>query len=333
MAAASSSGGRAARRAPAPAAALPPRRQALQRLDALEIFVKVAELASFTAAADQLGVPKARVSTTVQQLERELGTRLLHRTTRKVQPTPDGEAFCERCKALLGDVDELQALFLGTPQALQGRVRIDMPVGVANNLVIPALPAFLAAHPQLEVELCSTDRRVDLVREGFDCVLRVGEVGDGSFVARRLGTLEQINCASPAYLKRHGRPRRLEDLAKHRIVHYAATPGTRPDGFEYHDGQAWRMWPMQGAVTVNNAQAYDAACRAGLGIIQAPAVGLRRWVRSGDLAEVLPRHRARPLPVSLLYAGPRHVSRRLQAVMAWIEQVLAPYLDEGAKRA
>jgi DNA-binding transcriptional LysR family regulator len=168
------------------------------------------------------------------------------------------------------------------------------------------------------------------VREGFDCVLRIGEVGDGAFVARRLGHFAQINCASPAYLAAHGTPRQLADLAQHRLVHYAATAGARPSGFEYHDGQGWRSWPMRGALTVNNVQAYEAACRAGLGLVQAPRVGLQRAVQRGELVELLPQHRARPLPVSLLYAGPRHASPRLRAVMAWLEQTLRPQLDDDS---
>ncbi|WP_288012703.1 LysR family transcriptional regulator, partial [Diaphorobacter sp.] len=170
--------------------------------DRMHIFVRVAELASFTQAAEALGIPKASASTAVQQLETQLGTRLLHRTTRRVQLTQDGQAYYERCKDLLADVDELQSMFQHPDGAgLKGRVRIDMSTGMARNVVVPRLPELLARHPGLEVELSSTERRVDVVREGFDCVLRTGAVVDSSLVARPLGLARLVNCASPAYLR------------------------------------------------------------------------------------------------------------------------------------
>ncbi len=239
----------------------------MNRLDAMQTFVRVAELGSFTRAAEGLDLPKASVSTAVQQLEAALGTRLLHRTTRRVELTQDGRAFYERAKDLLDDMDELQALFQRGAQALRGRLRVDMPSGVARNFILPRLPQFLEAHPQLELELSSTDRRVDLVREGFDCVLRVGTLGDSSLIARPLGAFRIANVASPAYLRRHGVPQTLEDLAGHRLIHYVPTLGARPDGFEVREGQGHRSLPMAGALTVNNAEAYQGACLAGLGII------------------------------------------------------------------
>ena len=203
------------------------------RPELLQIYARVAELASFTQAADSLGLPKASVSQAVQQLEASLGTRLLLRTTRRVQTTPDGQLFYERCKDVLADVDELQSMFQQGSQALRGRLRVDMPSGVARQQVLPRLNEFLAAHPLLDVELSSTDRRVDLVREGFDCVLRVGQLEDSALVARPLGHLVQINCASPAYLAAHGIPRTLEDLVNHKLVHYVPTLGAKPVGWEY----------------------------------------------------------------------------------------------------
>lgn len=296
------------------------------RLDLLQIFVRVAELASFTQAADTLGLPKARVSTAVQQLESALGTRLLHRTTRRVQTTQDGQAFYERCKDLLAEADELQAMFQQGTQSLRGRLRVDMPVLVARDQLLPRLPAFLARHPGLELELSSTDRRVDLVREGFDCVLRVGTLHDSGLVARPLGALRQINCASPAYLAEHGTPRRLADLARHKLVHYVPTLGGRPTGFEYMENGQVRTLAMDGALTVNSTEAYQAACLAGLGIIQAPATGLASLVSQGLLVEVLPKLRAPPLPVALLYANRRNVPARVQVFMAWLQEALGPYL-------
>jgi DNA-binding transcriptional LysR family regulator len=296
----------------------------------MHIFTRVAELASFTQAADALGLPKASVSNAVQQLESTLGTRLLHRTTRKVQLTQDGQAFYERSKDLLADMDELQTMFQqqGT-QSLRGRVRVDMSTGLARNAVIPRLPELLQAHPLLEVELSSTERRVDLVREGFDCVLRAGTVVDPGLIARPLGGLRMVNCASPAYLKAHGHPQTLADLAAHHLVHYVTTLGAKSGGFEYSDGDSNapdHNLPMQGAVTVNNAEAYTAACLAGLGLIQAPAVGVRDLVARGQLVEVLPRHVASPMPLTLLYANRRNLSKRVRVVMDWLAAVMHAHL-------
>jgi DNA-binding transcriptional LysR family regulator len=304
----------------------------MDQLEAMRVYARVAELASFTRAAQVLGWPKASVSTAVQRLEAQLGTRLLQRSTRRVHLTPDGQLYLERCRELLAELDELQQLFRPQAAGLQGRLRVDMPTGTARAVVVPRLPEFLARHPGLHIELGSTDRRVDLVGEGYDCVLRVGALEDSSLVARPLGRLAQLNCASPAYLEAFGTPRTLEDLQHHRLVHYAIGLGARGAGFEYVDPAtgAARSLPMEGCLTVNNAQSYEAACLAGLGLIQAPDVALRPHLEAGRLVEVLPGWRAAPLPVTLLYANRRHVARRLQAFMAWLEEVLRPYLLEAA---
>ena len=297
-------------------------------LDTLRIFVKVAELASFTQAADQLGLPKAKVSTRVQQLESQLGTRLLQRTTRTVRLTPDGEALMERAQALLAEADEMQAMFQQSPSALRGRLRVDLPIMLARQLVIPHLPEFIAAHPLLEIELSTTDRRVDLVHEGFDCVMRIGQLGDSGLIARRLGELPLANLASASYLAAHGVPHTLEDLGRHRLVRYAASLGSAAGGWEYRDGDAWLQQPMKSVITVTNTDAYEAACIAGLGLIQAPRIGLDAMRTHGDIVELMPDFAARPMPVWLLYPHRRHLAKRVQAFMDWLVQVLAPHLAQ-----
>lgn len=295
-------------------------------LDAMRIFARVAEMASFTRAAESLAIPKATASTAVQQLESTLGTRLLHRTTRKVQLTHDGQAYYERCKDLLADLDELQSMFQQGPNALRGRLRVDMPTIMARNTVIGRLPEFMATHPLIEVELSCTDRFVDLVREGFDCVVRVGVVADGPLVARRLGSYRMINCASADYIRRHGMPRTLEDLARHQLIHYVSSLGARSPGWEYPTAAGYATLPMPGALTVNNTEAYMAACLAGLGLIQSPAHGLMPWIERGELVDVLPEYLAEPMPVTLLYANRRNLPKRVREFMAWLAEVLAPSL-------
>ena len=308
----------------------------MNQLEAMQVFVRVAELGSFTQAAESMGLPKARVSDAVQQLEALLGTRLLHRTTRKVQMTQDGQVVYERSRDLLVDFDEMQTLFRDDRSGLRGRLRVDMPLAVARDVVLPRLPEFLQAHPALEIELSSTDRRVDLIREGFDCVLRVGTLADSSLIARPIGEYRMLNVASPAYLERYGTPRTIVDLAGHRLIHYVPTLGGRSPGFEYVDPEApagsvaTLFQPMAGALTVNNSDSYLTACLAGLGIIQSPEVGLRRWIAKGKLVEVLPDYRPSPMPVSLLYANRRHMPKRVQIFMNWMERLVRERLGEGA---
>lgn len=299
-------------------------------LHELRVFARVADLGSFSRAADQLGLAKGRVSAAVQHLEVQVGARLLHRTTRQVRLTPDGELFLERCKELLADAEQLQGLFQPAATGLKGRVRIDLPLSFARELVLPRLPGFLAEHPLLEVGISTTDQRVDVVREGFDCVLRVGQLADSDLVARPLGALRMVNVASPEYLRVHGTPKTLADLAQHRVVHYAARLGTQGAGWEYEEGGAVRLLPMKTSVVVNGTDAYQAACLAGLGFIQAPARGTRALVEAGRLVEVLPRHVAPAMPVSLLYPHRKHVPARVQAVMQWLEGVIREELEPGA---
>lgn len=294
----------------------------MNQLDAMRVYLRVAELASFTQAADSLGLPKASVSAAVQQLETALGTRLLQRTTRRVQVTQDGQLYYQRCKDLLADMEDLQSLFR-SGSALTGRIRVDMPSGLGADYVVPRLSEFLEAHPGVEVELSSTDRRVDLVREGFDCVIRVGNVADTNLFARPIGQLPILNCVSAAYARRQGVPESLEDLAEHQLVHYVQNLGGSSAGFEYVDADGKEhSIPMPGALTVNNAQAYTAACLAGIGLIQSPQHVVRNLISSGALVEVLPAYRCAPMPITLLYANRRHLPRRVRAFMDWVAEVL-----------
>jgi len=297
------------------------------QLDALRIFVKVAELGNFTRAGEHLGLSKARASIRVREIEAELGTRLLQRSTRAVRLTPDGEQFLVRARRLVLDAEALGSMFQA-PSSLRGRVRLDLPVNFARGLIIPRLPELFAAHPQLELELSSTDRRVDLVREGFDCVLRIGTLADSGLAARRLGVLPMINCASPAYLVKYGTPRTLDDLQQHLLVHYSLSFGADAPGFEYRDGARYREMPMRSIVTVNSADSYLGACVAGLGIIQTPRTGMRESLATGALLEILPEFPCRPMPVSLVHGHARNVPKRVRAVMNWLAQLLAPHLEQ-----
>lgn len=301
----------------------------MHTVEAMRIYVRIVELGGFTRAAESLAIPKASASNAVHQLEKMLGAQLLHRTTRRVVATQDGGVFYAHCKALLADLDEVAHLFHEGGVALRGRLRVDMPAGLAR-FIVPRLPEFLRAHPQLAFELSTSDRRVDLVRDGFDCVLRAGAPPDDHVVARQLGTLAVANCASPDYLARHGTPRSLDDLDNHFIVQFASGFASTAQGFEHAQGRGWATRPMRALITVDSADAYEWACIAGLGIIQSPRVLMQAHFDAGTLVEVLPEHPSEPMPVCLMYAHSRTPNRRLQAFQGWITTVLADHLEPPA---
>lgn len=298
----------------------------MDRVAAMRIFMRVAELQSFTQAADSLSLPKATVSTSVQQLEALVNVRLLHRTTRRVQLTPEGTSFYERCQDLLSDLDEVESMFRTDSAQLRGKIRVDMTVPMARHLIIPRLPEFLEAHPEVEIELSSTDRRVDLIREGMDCVIRVGKALEPGVMERELGQMTLVNCASPAYLAQYGTPHTLADLKGHFLIHYVQYLGARPEGFEYFDGEKYRELKLPSRMTVNNIDAYQAACLAGLGIIQCPVQGVRSHLENGTLVAILPELCAEPMPLKLVYPYRRRQAKRVRAFMDWLEPIVKGYL-------
>jgi len=294
----------------------------MDRIDRLNIFVRVVQCASFTRAAESLGLPRSSVSAAVIELENRIGARLLHRTTRKVAPTLDGIAFHERCLRLLADVEETENLFLQSDARASGRLKVDVPGRIGRLIVAPALPAFLENFPGIDIELGMTDRPVNLVEEGVDCVLRVGELDDSALVARPIGRLALINVASPAYLQQHGTPRSPDELNRHWAVTYASPSSGRVEPWEWQENDSTRTLPMRGRVTVNSAEGSIACCLAGLGLIQIPAFDVQRHLRAGELVEVMPNHRAAPLPMTLLYPHRRHLSQRVRVFADWLAERL-----------
>ncbi|KQN63317.1 LysR family transcriptional regulator [Erwinia sp. E602] len=298
----------------------------MDKIQAMRLFVRVAEMQSFTRAAESCGLPKGSLSRQIQALENHLGSRLLHRTTRRVQLTQDGMVYFERCRDVLATLEEMDSLFQHDPATLSGRIRVDMPVSLASQYLMPLLPDFMRNYPGIELDLSSSDRRVDVVREGFDCVVRVGMLEDSGLIARPLGTLTQINCASPDYLARFGTPTTLESLSLHAMVHYSQQPGLQPEGFEYYDGKFTQLIKTGGVITVNSTETYRAACIAGLGIIQVPKVGVQSALQEKKLVEVLPLFRARPMPVSLLWPHRRNLAKRVHVFIEWLSLALKRYV-------
>ena len=294
----------------------------LDRIELFRIFTRVVDCASFTRAAQTLALPRSSVSAAVQTLEERLGARLLHRTTRRVAVTQDGAAFYDRCQRLIADVEEAEGLFRQAPTQPEGRLRIDVPGRIGRLVLAPALSGFLERYPGIDIDLGMTDRAVNLVEDGVDAVLRVGTLAESGLIARPMGTLSLINVASPAYLARHGVPRRPEDLPAHWAVPYASPSTGRVEAWEWLDQGRLRRMTLRSRVTVNSAEGSIACCLAGLGLIQIPEYDVRQHIEAGDLVEVMPGHRAEPMPMALLYPHRRHLSRRLQVFTAWLDEVL-----------
>lgn len=294
----------------------------VDRIDLFRVFARVVECANFTRAADTLGLPRSSVSAAIQELEGRIGARLLHRTTRKVSPTQDGAALYERCLRLIADVEETENLFRQTSVGPSGVLRVDVPGRIGRLIIAPALPEFLVAFPNINIELGLTDRAIDLVEERVDCALRVGKLQDSGTIARPIGNLPLINVASPLYLSQRGTPRTPGDLATHQVIHYASPSSGRIAPWEWLDGETVRTLTTQGRVSVNSAEAYIACCLAGLGLIQIPAYDVQQHLRAGELIEVMPEYRAAPMPMTLLYPHRQHLSRRVQVFADWLEALL-----------
>lgn len=302
----------------------------MDRLQTMDVFVRVAELGSFTAAADRLHLPRSTVSDAIQSLEKHLQTRLIHRSTRRLHLTSDGESYLGWCRQLLGEIEETEARYRGPARQPRGRLRVDMPTRIASRLVVPALPGFLDAFPDIELELMASDRQVDLAGEGVDCALRVGPLRDSGLVARPLGRLVQGNFASPAYLASHGEPHVPADLEAQVAVNYILPGNGRVDHWEYAERGRTRVVALRSRVSANNAETYIACAIAGLGLIQIPRYDAQSHVDAGELVEVMPGYRAPDLPVNLVYPHRRHLSGRVRVFAEWLEGVLGGIAESPA---
>lgn len=295
-------------------------------VDQLRIFGRVAHSGGFTQAAAQMDLPRPTVSLAVQQLESRLGVRLLNRTTRRVSLTQEGELLLERALALVADADELESQFRASGSALSGRLRVDMPSRVARRVVAPALPAFFERFPGIDLVLGSSDMLIDLVQEGVDCALRVGGLHPSSLVARPMGQLRVVHCASPAYLARHGTPRSPADLPAHLAVNYIAPTLGKAAPWEWMEDGKLHATHMNSRVSVNNAECYIACCLADQGLIQIPVFDVSEHLAKGELIEVLQPWPAPDMPVHLVYPHRRHLTARVQAFGNWLAEIMAAQL-------
>ncbi|MGO4504578.1 MULTISPECIES: LysR substrate-binding domain-containing protein [unclassified Dyella] len=295
----------------------------MDRLQAMRVFTRIVEMGSFTRAADDLSLPRATLTHTIKRLEEHVGAHLLQRTTRQVRPTRDGEVYYNHCVRLLADLDAVEADFREAAAVPKGRLRIDLASSLARLVLIPALPEFLARYPKIELDIGTSDRFIDLVREGVDCVLRAGDLPDSTMVGRRVANLSQATVASVAYVQRHGMPQTLADLQNgHVAVDWASPTTRRTSPLEFMVGKRMREVTLPAPIVVSGTEAYLACCEAGLGIAQFPRYRVDEALASGTLIELLPAMPPPSFPISVLYQSQRQLPLRLRVFIDWIVEVM-----------
>lgn len=291
----------------------------MDRFQEMQIFTRIVERRSFTVAAEELHLPRASVTNAIKRLEHRVGTRLLDRTTRVVAPTLDGQAYYTRCVRLLADLSEMENVFTRGDPA--GVLRVSMHPTLASHYVIPALPRFLDRYPAIELHMVECDRITELVRDGVDCVLRVGPVPDTAMVAHQLTQLSLVTCASPIYLNRYGRPATLEALERHHAINFMLPDTARAKPFEFMIDGVLRQIFLPGAVTVTAPGIYLANAIAGLGIVQLPRHRAEHDLRNRKLEILLPHLPPPPLPVYVLYPQSRQLSPRVRVFVDFLKDL------------
>jgi LysR family transcriptional regulator, regulator for bpeEF and oprC len=297
----------------------------MNKLQAMEVFVQVVDAGGFTRAAEHLQLPKATVSTLIQSLESALTVKLLNRTTRQVSVTADGAAYYERCLRILSDVREAEESVSRTRLSPSGRLRVDAPTSLASEIIIPALPDFFARYPDIKLELGCSDRPIDLIEEGVDCAVRAGNLTDSSLIARRVGILDFITCATPGYLAKYGRPSHPSELARHRCINYfSSKTGKIYDWAFSRDGERIEV-PLPGDLAVNDSNAYTSAGLTGLGIALMTRFTLAPYLADGRLELLLEDWSSDPVPLQVVYPQNRHLSAKVRVFVEWIAELFTSH--------
>lgn len=303
----------------------------MDRFDAMLAFARVVEAGSFTKAASTLHMSKTTVTQLVQQLEARLRVRLLNRTTRQVHVTADGAAYYERVLKLLADMDDAETSLSAASATPRGRLRVDVPSPLARMILIPALPAFHARYPDIQLDMGVSDRIVDVISENVDCVVRGGELKDQSLMARRVGDLQLGVFAAPSYLQRAGAPAHPRDLedTHHRIVGYLWQRLGKAFPYAMHrDGECVQVHGRY-VLAVDDGNAYLAAGLAGMGVLWLPEYMARAHVANGELAPLFQDWRLDPMPLTIAFAPNRHVSAKLRVFIDWVVELMGQYVPPG----
>lgn len=290
----------------------------MDRLDSMRLFTRVVDRRSFTQAANDLGIPRSTATQVIRQVEERLGVRLLLRTTRTVRPTLDGEAYYRRCLSILDDVEDAEGAFRGaTPK---GILRVEVQGTIARHFLMPGLPDFFARYPEIEIAMSESDRWVDVVREGVDCVLRYGALQDSDLVTRTVTLLPRMTCASPGYLDRYGAPQTIEDLTHHRAVGLRSMTTGAITPFEFLTASGPRRVEVAAPFSVTGTETFLDGVRLGLGLAQMPLFHIERDLAAGRLVQVLPDEPLQPGPVSVLYPRNRQLAPRVRLFIDWVVQ-------------
>ncbi|MFJ3370181.1 LysR family transcriptional regulator [Pseudomonas sp. NPDC086251] len=292
----------------------------MELLQSMRLFARLAELGSFTKAAESLAIGRPQVTRYIQELESSLGVRLFQRTTRKVTLTPEGERFYERVQDILGSIAAATSMFDRSGATLGGRLRIDVPTAFAQVELIDSLKEFTSAFPAINLVLGVTDRTVDLVGEGIDCALRIGELPNSTLIARPIGMATMVTCAAPSYLREHSEPKRLEDLAAHQGVNFLSGHSNRTLPWHFTVEGQDKAYISNAGITVTESHAYVQCGVAGFGIIQAPGIAVARYLSSGALVEILTPYRPAPRPVTVLYPSRTHIAPQVQVFIEWLQE-------------
>ena len=296
----------------------------MDKLGAMKTFVRVVEAGTFTKAADSLGIPKAQVTRLVQLLEGELKTLLLNRTTRRVTVTTEGAAYYERAQRVLEEIEEIESSMAHARTNPRGRLRIDVMSPIANLVLVPAMAEFCARYPDIEIDIGVNDRLIDLIGDNVDCVLRAGEVKDQSLVARRVGEIRRVLCASPVYLKRVGVPQQPSDLERdpHRVITYFPRGSERLNYVLRRGDERYELL-ARSTIAVSDSTTLLAAGLAGLGVTLSATFMAAPHVAAGSLQIVLPDWSAGVAPLYVVYPPNRHVSAKLRVFIDWVAELFA----------
>lgn len=286
----------------------------------MQTFAAVADAGSFVRAAESLDMSKAAVSRYVADLEERLGVRLLHRTTRKLSLTEEGRAFHGRCKVLLGELEEAESEITASSAQASGLVRINVPVSFGIMHLAPLWSDFMAANPRVTLDVTLSDRVVDLVDDGYDLAVRIGSLPNSSLVSRKLASTRMVLCASPAYLKKHGRPKHPADIAEHTVLAYSLLAM----------GDHWELEGPEGKVKVlvhpvmrtNSGDTCRAAALKHQGIILQPSFLVEEDLRSGALVELLPQYRSAEFGIYAVYPSRQYVSAKVRLLIDFLARVL-----------
>ncbi|WP_299196798.1 LysR family transcriptional regulator [uncultured Amphritea sp.] len=290
----------------------------MDRLFAMQVFTRIVDSGSFTQAAKEMNISRASATSMLKQLENSLGVRLLHRTTRKVNPTADGRFYYQRCRKILEQVTETEEILSQVAAMPRGLLRVDLPNTFSRLEVIPRLPEFCASYPDIELVLSAGDRLINLVEESVDCAVRIGKLAETSSVSRSLKPLPQVTCASHRYLSQYGIPAGLDEFKQHRCVEYRSSSSGEVEPLEFSISGELRKVHLPATLSVSNGDSYVAACEAGMGIIQIPEYHIRRQLEAGTLVEILPDIRPPSLPLSVLYSHHSHMKPALRVFIDWM---------------